>query len=126
MSGLGQQVLDAISGTSTITAFSIEGRTSENAPVWDVWIRYGDDTRDFAECKDTAIEADDRRVFYRRLRREVASGTPAEFIRPVWVTDPEKQKPNALRFLEAIPAQAADLDLTSVPASCPRLVKSGL
>lgn len=125
MSGLGQQVLDTIPGTHRITQFSIEGRTSGDAPVWDVWIRYGDGTLDCIECKDTAIEACDRRIFYRRLRREVASGTPAKSIRPVWATDPEKQNPNALRFLEAIPAQAADPDITSVPASCPRRVDSG-
>src|SRR5436309_2996221 len=76
VSGLGQQVIDAPPVGSTIAQFAIEGRTSGDAPVWDIWIRYGNGTLEFVECKDTAIEANDRRVFYGRLRREVASGIP--------------------------------------------------
>jgi hypothetical protein len=124
MSGLGHQVIDTDPGGTTITQFAIEGRTSDNAPVWDIWIRYGNGSLDFVECKDTAIEAKDRRVFYDRLRSEIASGVPAQSIRPVWVTDPDKQSPNALRFLEGIPAQVVNLDFASVPASCPRPVDS--
>src|SRR5271157_1749866 len=124
MSGLGQQVVDTSPGSSTIRQFSIEGRTSNDAPVWDIWIRYSNGSFDFIECKDTAIEASDRRVFYNRLRREVASGIPTEFIRPVWVTDPDKQKPNALRFLEGIPAETADMVFSRAPVSCPRRVDS--
>jgi len=124
VSGLGQQVIDTRPGGSTITQFAIEGRTSGDAPVWDIWIRYGNGTLELVECKNTAIEANDRRVFYGRLRREVASGIPTECIRPVWVTNPEKQTPKALRFLEGMPAQAADLDFASVPTACPRRVDS--
>jgi len=74
-----------------ISAFSIEGRTTTEGPIWDVWLTYPDDTIQLLECKDTAIQAEDRRHFYWRIRRELAKGTKIDVLSVGWVTDPEKQ-----------------------------------
>jgi hypothetical protein len=117
VSGLARQITDSGSSRTSISEFSIEGRSGGNAPVWDIWIRYANGALDFVECKNTAIEADDRRIFYARLRYEVASGTDAARIQPVWVTDPGKQNPDALQHLDGIAAEAESFTFESIPSS---------
>ncbi|MBI3866042.1 MAG: hypothetical protein HY290_29545 [Planctomycetia bacterium] len=78
---------------------------------------------DVHECKDTAITKDDRLTFYDRLRRELAAGTAADRIRPVWVTDPGKQTENALTYLEGMAAKT-DLDLPNLLEKSPERVDS--
>jgi hypothetical protein len=52
LSGLAQNVILSHSKNAAISEFSIEGRTSGDSPVWDIWIRHVDDTLDFgAGCQ---------------------------------------------------------------------------
>lgn len=111
-------------GRPAIAKFSIEGRTSNDSPVWDVRIEYTDASIDLDECKDTGIDRDDRLTFYDRIRKEIASGTPADRIRPGWVTDPDKQSPNALSHLEGIADASANTDLAALPSKLPGRVTS--
>src|SRR5258708_5401599 len=74
-----------------IVDFAVEGKESGDSPIWDVRLSYSDKTVDLHECKDTAITRVDRLAFYTRVRSEIASGTPADVLSPVWVTDPKKQ-----------------------------------
>ena len=124
LSLLSEQAIGTNAGAPTITAFSIEGKTAGDSPVWDVWISFGDGSSDFDECKDTAIDKKDRLTFYTRIRKEIALGTPATTINPVWVTDPDKQSPNALSFLEGIPNAVTTIDLGGVEKTLPERVAS--
>ena len=116
---LGRRSLAESIADTVLTEFSIEGQTSDAAPSWDVRFAFSDGNVDLHECKDTAITRQDRLAFYDRLRKEVASGTPAARIRPVWVTDPDKQSPNALKYLGGIPAAVEPLDLSTVKKALP-------
>jgi hypothetical protein len=98
-----------------LCGFSIEGRTSENAPCWDVRLVFTDGTVELAECKDTKVTRADRLIFYDRLREEIASGTPPGRITPTWVTDESKQSTNILDYLGGIPTAIEQLDLASLP-----------
>jgi hypothetical protein len=119
LSALGMRSLGQESTGPVLRAFSIEGRTSENAPCWDVRLEFTDDTVELEECKDTEITRADRLIFYDRLREEIASGTPAERITPAWVTDDRKQSPNMLASLGGIPAAIENLDLAGVARVLP-------
>lgn len=116
---LGRRALAENNADPVLIEFSIEGRTSDDAPSWYVRFAFSDGNVDLHECKDTAITRPDRLAFYDRLRREVASGTAAERIRPVWVTDPGKQSKNALKYLGGIPAAVESLDLSGVKKELP-------
>lgn len=107
-----------------LVEFSIEGQTSDDAPSWDVRFVDSDGKIELHECKDTQISRQDRLVFYDRLRKEVASGTPIERIRPVWVTDPGKQTENALEYIGGIADTVKDLNLSSVTKELPKRVDS--
>lgn len=107
-----------------IRRFSIEGRASEDSPVWDIRLELDNDDVELTECKDTAITRKDRLTFYDRLRKEVASGTLPEKIQPMWTTDPTKQTPNALTYIDEIASTVADMDLTTVTTSQPKRVDS--
>src|SRR3984957_13399093 len=119
LGALGMRVLAQGSTNPVLTEFWIEGRGSVDAPCWDVRFAFNDGTVDLHECKDTKITRPDRLDFYDRLRKEVAAGTPAERVRPVWVTDPGKQTPNALACLEGVAGAAENLDLAGVADTLP-------
>lgn len=74
-----------------VKSFRIEGRNAEQGKVWDLVLRRDDGTTESLECKDTTISKADREVFYKRVRDEVLSGTPAHSMQIGWVTDPTKQ-----------------------------------
>jgi hypothetical protein len=76
----------------SLQSFKIEGRVSESGPLWDLVLRNSPGGIQLLECKDTEIAKDDRAIFYKRVRREVASGVDAETIEVGWVTDREKQR----------------------------------
>lgn len=113
---LSQLALQAIGPNAAphIVKFSVEGWTRENGPVWDIIFEFSDGMWELHECKDTAIAKEDRLIFYDRLRRQIAAGTPAEKIRPIWVTDPDKQTPNALKNLEGMAATIDTVDLSQL------------
>jgi hypothetical protein len=116
---LGRRALAENAPDPVLIEFSIEGQTSDDAPSWDVRFAFSDGNVDLHECKDTTITRSDRLAFYDRLRKEVASGTPAERIGPVWVADPDKQSKNALKYLGGIPAAVESLDLSGVNKELP-------
>ena len=124
LSTLGMRSLGQGSLGPQLREFSIEGRTSEYAPCWDVRFAFTDDTVELDECKDTQITRADRLVFYDRLRGEVASGTLASQIAPTWVTDECKQTPNILTYLSGIPAAVENLNLASLPRVLPNRIVS--
>lgn len=124
LSALGLRAAGIASDDPTLVEFSIEGRTSDEGPIWDVRLAFSDGAVNLHECKDTEITKDDRLTFYDRLRREVASGTPAGRIRAFWVTDPGKQTPNALAYLGGIAAAVSDLDLAGIPNTAPARMNS--
>src|SRR5689334_17670077 len=68
--------------TARVVKFSVEGWLGADGPVWDIVFEFSDGIVELHECKDTAIAKEDRLTFYDRLRRQIASGTPAEKIRP--------------------------------------------
>ncbi|WLD14362.1 hypothetical protein [Planctellipticum variicoloris] len=111
-------------GMPELSRFVVEGREGIDGPIWDIVFEFSDGSLDLHECKDTAIAKVDRLIFYDRLRRDVATGTSAEKISPVWVTDPNKQTPNALGYQEAVPAAVEDLDFSTLPAELPKRVDS--
>lgn len=124
---LSQVALKATGSTNTVpdvVKFSVEGWIGENGPVWDIIFEFADGTLDVHECKDTAITKNDRLIFYDRLRRQIAAGTPAEKIRPVWVTDPDKQTPNVLKHLEGIVGTIGNVDLEQLMAESPTRMDS--
>jgi hypothetical protein len=124
---LSQVALKAAGATSDaphVVKFSVEGWNGDQGPVWDIIFEFSNGTLELHECKDTAISKEDRLIFYDRLRRQIASGTPAEEIRPVWVTDPDKQTPNALKYLEGIADTIGTLDLTQLAAESPLRMNS--
>src|SRR5262249_9154995 len=82
-----------------ITFFEIEGRQAPNGEVWDVALTHQNGVVELRECKDTAITAEDRTTFYKRVRR-VANGRDPAKLQIGWVTDPAKQDGNILRHLE--------------------------
>lgn len=106
-------------GSPELARFIVEGRSGDGGPIWDIVFQFRDGALDLHECKDTQIAKEDRLTFYDRLRREVAAGTPAALIHPVWVTDPEKQTPNGLKLLESLPQNVETSDLTILPISMP-------
>ena len=108
-----------------IVGFAVEGKGNADAPVWDVRLSYSDKTVDLHECKDTAITRDDRLAFYTRIRAEIASGTSATEVAPVWVTDPTKQSANILASIEAIPTLVQAVNVRSVAKTLPSEVRSG-
>lgn len=124
LSALGLRTAGTATNNTTILGFSVEGRTTTEGPIWDVRIAFADAMVDLCECKDTEISKDDRLTFYDRLRKEVASGTPADQIRAVWVTDPDKQTPNALAYLEGIATQVTNTDLATVAKTPPLRMNS--
>ncbi len=111
-------------GVPDVVRFSVEGWTDTESPVWDIIFEFSDGTLDLHECKDTAITKKDRLIFYDRLRRQIASGTPAGKIRPVWVTDPDKQTPNALKYLEGIAGTIGTVNLSQLAAESPLRMNS--
>ncbi|MEX2119726.1 MAG: hypothetical protein WD847_09035 [Pirellulales bacterium] len=119
LGALGMRVLAQDWTEPILTEFSIEGRSSEGAPSWDVGFAFTGGIVDLHECKDTKITRPDRLAFYDRLRKEVASGTHADRVRPLWVTDPDKQTPNTLTYLGGIAEAVENLDLADVPNSLP-------
>jgi hypothetical protein len=86
-----RQILISDQTEDCITSFTIEGRQTPEGPAWDVaWtLRNGD--IHLRECKDAEITADDRKAFYRRVRKEIAAGTDPSRLWIGWVTDPGKQ-----------------------------------
>ncbi|HEX4129569.1 MAG TPA: hypothetical protein VHZ24_05965 [Pirellulales bacterium] len=124
---LGQVALKAAgttNGAVYVVRFSVEGWSGDAGPVWDIIFEFSDGALELHECKDTAITKEDRLIFYDRLRRQIASGTPAEKIRPVWVTDPDKQTPNALNYLEGIARTIGTVDLSQLAAESPLRMNS--
>ncbi|ADB18094.1 hypothetical protein Psta_3431 [Pirellula staleyi DSM 6068] len=125
---LSQLALDAakiVGGHAKLVRFVVEGRGGVVGPIWDILFEYSDGVLDLHECKNTTITKEDRLTFYDRLRREIAGGTAADRIHPVWVTDPGKQTANILGYLEGIPLAVCDVDLNRLPATLPkRLVSS--
>ncbi|MGA2701683.1 MAG: hypothetical protein ABSH35_11375 [Isosphaeraceae bacterium] len=119
LNALSQKVLEADLTGPVLTEFLIEGRTTSDAPIWDIHLAFSDGGIDFHECKDTTISREDRHIFYKRLRRQIASGTSAKAIRPVWVTNPDKQTENALMNLEGLASEISRLDLETLPALLP-------
>lgn len=110
-------------GLRHLDSFLIEGRTSEDAPAWDIILRRPDRQVELLECKDTEIKKPDRRTFYRRVRAEIESGTPAESLAVGWVTDPGKQPGNILDHFGGV-AKAIDAESWTVPSKAPKDVRS--
>lgn len=107
LSELATESLGGDSSAAAISGFSVEGWLNDDGPVWDVVVEYDDGRVDLVECKDTAIGKEDRRTFYKRIRKEIVAGFNPSKFHPTWVTDPDKQPPNSLTHLEGI-AQTVD------------------
>jgi hypothetical protein len=115
-------LLDAHQLASPIRSFSVEGRGSPTAPVWDVLFVLADDSVHLRECKDTEITKEDRKIFYERARKELHTGTPASRLTIGWVTDPDKQGRILDHFAGMISlSQASTL---TVPQQRPEEVRS--
>ncbi len=124
LSQLALEATGTADATARVVKFSVEGWIGDHGPVWDIVFEYSDGVLELHESKDTAIAKGDRLTFYDRLRRQIAAGTPADKIRPVWVTDPDKQTPNALTYLEGIAASVENLDLSQLPVASPARMNS--
>jgi len=105
----------------SLQSFKIEGRVSESGPSWDLVLSNSPGSIQLLECKDTEIAKDDRAIFYKRVRREVASGVDAETIQVGWVTDREKQG-NILTHLAGMAALVDNIH--AIPESAPSSVIS--
>ena len=121
--GLASVVARTLDGGAlpSLQSFKIEGRASESGPSWDLVLSNSPGGIDLLECKDTEITKDDRAIFYKRVRREVASGVDTETIQVGWVTDREKQG-NILTHLAGMAALVDDIH--TVPESAPNSVGS--
>jgi len=106
---------------SSLHSFKIEGRTSSTGPGWDLVLSDGLGAVELLECKDTEIAKVDRKIFYRRIRREMASGVDPDSIHVGWVTDRERQG-NILTHLAGLAALANDG--CTIPESAPTNVIS--
>lgn len=84
------RLLDVGNISECIDSFVIEGPAIDGSTAWDFVWRTGNNF-DLRECKDTEITKDDRRTFYRRVRRAVAVGINPDQLTIGWVTDPFKQ-----------------------------------
>lgn len=58
-----------------IEVLRIESQSNEDGPTWDASFVLHDDSVYLFECKNTAIKGCHRRDFYRRIRKELATGT---------------------------------------------------
>lgn len=105
----------------SLQSFKIEGRSSESGPSWDLVLSNSPGGIELLECKDTEIAKDDRAIFYKRVRREVASSVDAETIQVGWVTDREKQR-NILMHLAGMAALVDNIH--AIPESAPSSVIS--
>ncbi|MGB2985662.1 MAG: hypothetical protein WBE26_07235, partial [Phycisphaerae bacterium] len=101
-----------------VSSFVVEGPTTHTGPTWDICFTLEDGSVHLLECKNTAITRDDREVFYRRARKELASGTSADQLTVGWVTDADKQRTAILDHLRGAAKLAAgdvDVDLQECP-----------
>ena len=106
-----------------IESFSIEGRTSADGPAWDLILCDALASVELRECKNTNITKEDREIFYKRVRKEVHSGTSPESLMIGWVTDAEKQDGNILAHLAGIGA-VLDAGAHQIPDAPPARVDS--
>ena len=105
----------------SLQSFKIEGRASQSGPRWDLVLGSSAGSIELLECKDTEITKDDRAIFYKRVRREVASGADAETIQVGWVTDRQKQG----HILTHLTGMAGLVDeINTIPESAPTSVVS--
>jgi hypothetical protein len=120
---LASVVARSLDGTAlpSLQSFKIEGQASASGPSWDLILSSSNGGIELLECKDTEITKEDRAVFYKRVRREIASSVSAERIQVGWVTDRNKQG-NILTYIDGMAALVDDLH--EVPESAPTSVVS--
>lgn len=102
-----------------VKSFVVEGPNTHTGPTWDICFTLEDGSVHLLECKNTAITREDRKVFYRRARKELASGTSADQLTVGWVTDAGKQNGSILDHLRGAAKLAAgdvEVDLQECPS----------
>ncbi len=109
------------SALQSLQSFKIEGGVSESGPSWDLALSNNPGSIELLECKDTEITKGDRAIFYKRVRRVVASGVDAETIQVGWVTDRGKQG-NILTHLVGMTGLVDGIH--TIPESAPTSVVS--
>ncbi len=85
-----------------VASFRIEGRETPEGPAWDVAWTCESGAVHLRECKDTKIQPDDRKTFYRRIRKAIAAGADPTRLSVGWVTDPGKQDGNIIEHLRGM------------------------
>jgi hypothetical protein len=102
----------------------VESRTSPTGPAWDIRLELADGLIQLRECKDTKISKEDREVFYRRVRKELAAGTLPNRLSAGWVMDRDKQPGQMLSHLKAMKRLAEQSNGIVIPSEPPQRVSS--
>ncbi|NLS98065.1 MAG: hypothetical protein GXX96_38535 [Planctomycetaceae bacterium] len=122
LAAVATECLDIADRPPSIGSFGVEAQSTPTGPAWDVRLELTDGCIQLRECKDTAISKKDRKTFYRRIRKEVASGTPASRLSAGWVVNQDKQQGLILNHLDGMRKLADVSNSLIIPVGPPNEV----